>query len=846
MEKSSREGTWHEPSDPFIEFMQAPAPPVEEDPDYIPIEQAMEARRRSKRKAAKSVVRSAEVETDTTTSAPVETDTSASAGGRQKRRRGQRSKNQPPKETYYITSLNHDGKPLEPKVAMTKFSSACGVLARTHGPLNVDSWEQVDDNLKNFIWNELQKWFVYLPGLEALGKEFALKTIGGRWRQWKSDLNTNYVQKNKSPFEDYGGITPTEWDRIVAKMTSPEALARRKKMSDLAKRNKYPRREVASNRRTVCRPRKAPACGCTKRKKQKLGVGTQYGTAEKEKTEEFIAKREHDQLTAALGNPEHSGRVRGVSSKTSKKRKEGFPGEAASYKKRDRYKHKLEQKIAKQVEEHFYSLVPHDRQVFPNFFQQSEEPTVHMPSSVGSVDTAPYPVDTITGPTPCSLLVPIGRAGKRKEVGTGLAIPGPQFHNTPIPKEYARVQVAKVHAEHKSLELDILAPEGIELLGDASALAVPRRPLLQTTSLPMPSKLSRQIIPKMIRSSYDKELMAKDKRDLGFLAFRGRGPIDKPQDQPTKLSDSQQSMKNIAKDLQNWTSDEVPTKYEYDKPFLPWHVMEDMPWEIRLMHDWYLKASKLGLSMLTVKVPNDAFTSGPNGMLVIDFNDLHALFRMEKMDINLVTTFCLMQYVDAKKTNYPAAFVNPTRICWTEHELRIREDSAEFKGKMKKQKDAIIKQLHRDKMIAVAFYLGRAMFEHRDKDVLMVPYALQAHHNYVRQGGPVKDPQKRKLLVKTNWLCYKQPPGTNLCGYYVCEMLRIYGRYTTKFEELTEVPVVANRFDDRTMLNLVADLCRFIRRDVCNHLGDFYDPESELTTDDKFKRLREWEKEHHH
>lgn len=42
-----------------------------------------------------------------------------------------------------------------------------------------------------------------------------------------------------------------------------------------------------------------------------------------------------------------------------------------------------------------------------------------------------------------------------------------QFHNTPILDDHARVQVAKVHAEHVTFELDIPKPEGIELLGDA-------------------------------------------------------------------------------------------------------------------------------------------------------------------------------------------------------------------------------------------------------------------------------------------------------------------------------------------------------------------------------------------
>lgn len=55
--------------------------------------------------------------------------------------------------------------------------------------------------------------------------------------------------------------------------------------------------------------------------------------AEKEKIEEFVSKRKNDQLIKALGNPEHSERVRGVSSRTSWK--EGFPHDD---KKRDGYK----------------------------------------------------------------------------------------------------------------------------------------------------------------------------------------------------------------------------------------------------------------------------------------------------------------------------------------------------------------------------------------------------------------------------------------------------------------------------------------------------------------------------
>jgi hypothetical protein len=73
-----------------------------------------------------------------------------------------------------------------------------------------------------------------------------------------------------------------------------------------------------------------------------------------ERTLEVVAKQrlglfqsvmENDQLNAALGNPEHTGRIRSVGSQMPWKH--GFPKDSTSYKKHDRYKKTLEEKIEK-------------------------------------------------------------------------------------------------------------------------------------------------------------------------------------------------------------------------------------------------------------------------------------------------------------------------------------------------------------------------------------------------------------------------------------------------------------------------------------------------------------------
>uniref|UniRef100_A0A0E0DQB3 Uncharacterized protein n=1 Tax=Oryza meridionalis TaxID=40149 RepID=A0A0E0DQB3_9ORYZ len=48
-----------------------------------------------------------------------------------------------------------------------------------------------------------------------------------------------------------------------------------------------------------------------------------------------------------------------------------------------------------------------------------------------------------------------------------------------------------------------------------------------------------------------------------------------------------------------------------------------------------------GLGFISVKVLLDAFMSGPNGIFIIDIRDLHALFKLEKMDVSVVAASCL-------------------------------------------------------------------------------------------------------------------------------------------------------------------------------------------------------------
>ena len=63
--------------------------------------------------------------------------------------------------------------------------------------------------------------------------------MGESFRRWRSELNTKYIQKGLTPFNEFGKITPSQWEELVAQKTKPEALELSARNTKLAKRNKH-------------------------------------------------------------------------------------------------------------------------------------------------------------------------------------------------------------------------------------------------------------------------------------------------------------------------------------------------------------------------------------------------------------------------------------------------------------------------------------------------------------------------------------------------------------------------------------------------------------------------------
>ncbi|GJN13032.1 hypothetical protein PR202_ga31365 [Eleusine coracana subsp. coracana] len=70
-------------------------------------------------------------------------------------------------------------------------------------------------------------------------KKTSFNTLSHIFRDYKSHLNCNYVNKNRTPFDKYGHISQQDWDLFIAQKTSSEAKNLSERMLLLNKQNKY-------------------------------------------------------------------------------------------------------------------------------------------------------------------------------------------------------------------------------------------------------------------------------------------------------------------------------------------------------------------------------------------------------------------------------------------------------------------------------------------------------------------------------------------------------------------------------------------------------------------------------
>ena len=199
--------------------------------------------------------------------------------------------------------------------------------------------------------------------------------------------------------------------------------------------------------------------------------------------------RENDELTRALGNPEHGGRVRGRGVGVSWK--EGFSQDEDRYGYRSRKRKKdreadqfasiqrelagLKQQMAEVLQRGSSSSRPQEDPVALDVISQRVRSSVTSTEVLAEenalTDDAPapprYPVDDVREVTDCELHEPLKNMSIK--VASDTALPcGPEtvHHGRPIPAGYARVTVGEIVPEAEELEIDFPTPEGAVKLID--------------------------------------------------------------------------------------------------------------------------------------------------------------------------------------------------------------------------------------------------------------------------------------------------------------------------------------------------------------------------------------------
>jgi hypothetical protein len=107
-----------------------------------------------------------------------------------------------------IEWLGDKGEPVEPKGIAARFRNIGGAIVRDQLAtwITTTNWKTVPKATKDVLWAKVKEKFVYLEGTENAGRTFAEGLCGRALRNWRSALNTEFVQKGKDARDVYGNI----------------------------------------------------------------------------------------------------------------------------------------------------------------------------------------------------------------------------------------------------------------------------------------------------------------------------------------------------------------------------------------------------------------------------------------------------------------------------------------------------------------------------------------------------------------------------------------------------------------------------------------------------------------
>ena len=88
---------------------------------------------------------------------------------------------------------------------------------------------------------------------------------------------------------------------------------------------------------------------------------------------------------------------------------------------------------------------------------------------------------------------------------------------------------------------------------------------------------------------------------------------------------------------------DCPLKFEYGKPFLPQFMFEGLPVYMTRMHNWYIRACRLGLRSIWARYDPDIFGAKTDGIqdIMFDFQDIQEMVCLKELSIEMVRVWCM-------------------------------------------------------------------------------------------------------------------------------------------------------------------------------------------------------------
>lgn len=123
-----------------------------------------------------------------------------SSGKSKRKKRGISKK---PKGRFTITRVDASGTPLSPRRAASAFRTTVRIVAHKRVKITYNSWKDLTKDQKDTLVTEILQSFLIPEEHQASEQRYTLLAACKVWRNFKSTLIKNYVEKDLTCFQKY-------------------------------------------------------------------------------------------------------------------------------------------------------------------------------------------------------------------------------------------------------------------------------------------------------------------------------------------------------------------------------------------------------------------------------------------------------------------------------------------------------------------------------------------------------------------------------------------------------------------------------------------------------------------